>query len=74
MVRGFPEVFPVDISYLPSEREVKFSIILVPSTRPVLMEPYRMLTSELEELNKKLEDLLENRFVRPSVSPWGALV
>ncbi|RDX65922.1 hypothetical protein CR513_55375, partial [Mucuna pruriens] len=27
---------------------------------------------ELAELKKQLEDLLEKKFVRPSVSPWGA--
>ena len=26
----------------------------------------------LEELNKKLEDLLDKEFIRPSVSLWGA--
>ena len=29
---------------------------------------------ELAELKKQLEELLEKQFVRPSVSPWGALV
>jgi len=31
-----------------------------------------MLASELTELKKHLEDLLDKKFVRPSVSPWGA--
>ncbi|MCI96990.1 RNA-directed DNA polymerase (Reverse transcriptase), partial [Trifolium medium] len=38
------------------------------------MAPYRMSASELNELNKQLEELLEKSFVRPSVSPWGAPV
>ena len=33
-----------------------------------------MSASELVELKKQLEDLLEKKFVRPSVSPWGAPV
>ncbi|MCI78385.1 RNA-directed DNA polymerase (Reverse transcriptase), partial [Trifolium medium] len=36
------------------------------------MAPYRMSTTELEKLKQQLEELLEKRFVRPSVSPWGA--
>lgn len=36
------------------------------------MAPYRISASELVELKKKLEDFLEKKFVRPSVSPWGA--
>ncbi|MCI95256.1 RNA-directed DNA polymerase (Reverse transcriptase), partial [Trifolium medium] len=38
------------------------------------MEPYRMSAAELEKLKEQLEELLEKRFVRPNVSPWGAPV
>ena len=38
------------------------------------MAPYRMSASEFAELKKKLEDLMDKKFVRPSVSPWGAPV
>jgi len=33
-----------------------------------------MSSSELGELKKQLEELLEKQFIRPSVSPWGAPV
>ncbi|MCI88622.1 RNA-directed DNA polymerase (Reverse transcriptase), partial [Trifolium medium] len=33
-----------------------------------------MSVAELEKLKEQLEELLEKRFVRPSVSPWGAPV
>jgi len=74
VVQEFPEVFPNDITDLPLEREVEFAIDLVPGTSPILIAPYRMSASELGELNKQLEELLEKQFIRPSVSPWGALV
>lgn len=74
VVRDLPEVFPDDISDVPPEREVKFSIDLVHGTRPVSLAPYMMSASELIKLKKQLEDLLEKRFMRPSVLPWGALV
>lgn len=48
----FPDVFPDDISDLVPEREVEFAIDLVPDTRPVSMEPYRVFVSELGELKK----------------------
>ncbi|XP_050894352.1 uncharacterized mitochondrial protein AtMg00860-like [Lathyrus oleraceus] len=35
------------------------------------MDPYRNPTSELSELRKQLEDLLEKKFVRLSNSSWG---
>ncbi|MCI71601.1 RNA-directed DNA polymerase (Reverse transcriptase), partial [Trifolium medium] len=33
-----------------------------------------MSAAELGRLKEQLEELLEKRFVRSSVSPWGALV
>ena len=74
IVRDFPEAFPEDVSILLSEREVEFTIDLVPGTSPVSMAPYRMSASELKELKSQLEDLLEKKFIRLSVSLWGALV
>jgi len=65
VVCEFPEVFP----NVPPEREVEFSIDLVPGMKPVSMAHYRMSDSELAELKKQLEDLLNKKFVRPSVSP-----
>ena len=74
IVRNFPEVFPEDVSDFMLEREVEFSIDLVPGTSPVSMAPYRMSTSELKDLKRQLEDFLEKKFIRPSVSLWGAPV
>ena len=43
-------MFPDDVSDFPPEREVEFSIDVVPGTSPVSMSPYRMFASELREL------------------------
>ena len=72
VVCEFPEVFPDEIPDVPPEREVEFSIDLIPGTKPVSMALYRMSASELAELEKQLEDLLDKKFVRPSVLPWEA--
>jgi len=74
VVQEFPEVFPDDIIDLPPEREVEFAIDLVPGTSPISIASYRMSASELGELKKQLEELLEKQFIRPSVSPWGSPV
>jgi hypothetical protein len=74
VVCEFPEVFPDEIPDVPPEREIEFSIDLVPGTKRVSMAPYRMSASELAELKKQLEDLLDKKFIRPSVSPCGAPV
>ena len=36
--------------------------------------PYRMSTPEMLELKMQLRELLEKKYIRPSVSPWGAPV
>ena len=74
IVREFLEVFPEDISSLPPEREINFSIDLVPGAGPISIAPYRMSPIELVELKKQLEELLDKQFVRPNVSPLGVPV
>ncbi|MCI14287.1 cellular nucleic acid-binding protein, partial [Trifolium medium] len=74
IVCEFSDVFLEDVSDVPPEREVEFTIDLVPGTSPISMAPYRMSASELNELKKQLEELFEKRFIRPNVSPWGAPV
>ncbi|RVW32567.1 Transposon Ty3-I Gag-Pol polyprotein [Vitis vinifera] len=59
---------------LPPEREVEFTIDLVPGTGPMSKAPYRMAPVELKELKVQLQELLDKGFIRPSVSPWGAPV
>lgn len=63
VVCDFPKVFSDDISDLPPEHDVEFSIDLVPSIFHVSVAPYRMTASELSELKKQLEEFLEKRFV-----------
>ncbi|GJR68169.1 putative reverse transcriptase domain-containing protein [Tanacetum coccineum] len=56
VVRGFPEVFPDDLSGLPSIQEIKFRIKLIPGATLVAKSPYRLAPSELEELFVKKKD------------------
>ena len=74
VVKDFSEVFPDDILGLQLKREIYFSIDLVPRAAPISAPPYRMSPAELAELKKHIEELLEKKFIRPSVSPWGAPV
>ena len=74
VVREFPDVFPDDITGLPPDREVEFTIDLIPETDPISIPPYRMALAELRELKAQLEELLSKGFIRRSISPWGAPV
>ncbi|RVW87815.1 hypothetical protein CK203_043970 [Vitis vinifera] len=55
IVREYPDVFPEDLPGLPPEREVEFTIDLVPGTGPMSKAPYRMAPVELKELKVQLQ-------------------
>ncbi|XP_019056861.1 PREDICTED: uncharacterized protein LOC109116239 [Tarenaya hassleriana] len=74
VVREFPDVFPDELPGLPPEREVDFSIEVVPGMELISKTPHRMAPTEMAELKKQLNELMETGFIRPSVSPWGAPV
>nr|GEZ09607.1 hypothetical protein [Tanacetum cinerariifolium] len=74
VVREFLEVFPEDILGIPPTRQVEFQIDLVPGAAPVARAPYRLAPSEMKELADQLQELTNKGFIRPSSSPWGALV
>ncbi|XP_058734258.1 uncharacterized protein LOC131605987 [Vicia villosa] len=67
VVCDFLEVFPDEIPSTPPEREVEFSIDLVPGTKPISMAPYRMSASKLSEMKSQLEDLLEKKYPLPRI-------
>nr|GFA40985.1 hypothetical protein [Tanacetum cinerariifolium] len=46
---------------------------MVLGTQPFSKAPYHMAPIELKELKEQLQELLDLGFIRPSVSPWGAL-
>nr|GFB17539.1 putative reverse transcriptase domain-containing protein [Tanacetum cinerariifolium] len=74
IVRNFPEVFPEELTGLPSTRPVEFQIDLVPGAAPVAWAPYRLAPSEMKELAEQLKELFDKGFIRPSSAPWGAPV
>ncbi|KAD3066980.1 hypothetical protein E3N88_34860 [Mikania micrantha] len=74
IVCEFPDVFPKELPGLPPDREVEFTIDLIPGAEPISKAPYRMAPLELKELKEQLHKLLELGFIRPSVSPWGTPV
>ncbi|KAB2598686.1 S ribonuclease [Pyrus ussuriensis x Pyrus communis] len=74
VVRHFPDVFPEDLPGLPPDRDVEFTIELIPGTNPISLTPYRMAPAELRELKVQLQELVDKGFIQPSTSPWGAPV
>ena len=71
MVCEFPDVFLEELPGLPPDRDVEFSIELVPGMAPISRRPYRMPPNELAELKVQLQDLLDKGLIQPSSSSWG---
>ncbi|XP_070025924.1 uncharacterized protein [Nicotiana sylvestris] len=73
-VHDFLDVFLVDLSGMPPDRDIDFGIDLLPGTQTISIPLYRMSPPELKELKDQLQELLDKGFIRPSVSLWGAHV
>ncbi|KAL0544200.1 hypothetical protein IC582_019313 [Cucumis melo] len=74
VVKEFLDVFPDDLSGLPLDRDIEFTIELLPGKAPISQAPYKMAPSELKELKMQLQELVDKGYIKPSVSPWRASV
>jgi hypothetical protein len=71
VVSEFPDVFPDDLPGMPPDRDIEFSIDLLPGTAPIAKRPYRMAPVEHEEVKKTVDKLLAKGYIRHSFSPWA---
>ena len=72
VVQEFADVFPDELPGMPPERDVELTIDLVPGTKPIAKNAYRLAAPGLAELKKQLEELQRKGFIRPAASQWGA--
>ena len=73
-MKEFLDIFPEELPVLPPKREILFGIELLRGTVLVPIALYRMAPKELKEFKAPLSKFLDRGFIRPSVSPWGALI
>ncbi|CAA0830271.1 Unknown protein, partial [Striga hermonthica] len=66
VVREFVDVIPDELPGGPPNRQVEFSIDLIPGVGPVSKAPYRMAPKKLQELKAQIHELLRLGFIRPS--------
>jgi hypothetical protein len=71
VLEEFLDVIPKD---LPPRRRVDNAIEVMPGVPPPAKAPYRMSHEELKEHKVQLEELLVKGYIKPSKSPYGALV
>ena len=74
VLQKFRDLFLDEILGLPPKRDIDFTIELVPGEALVSKTPYRMSMPEMLELKMQLQELLEKKYIMPSVSPCRALV
>ncbi|KAK8944847.1 hypothetical protein KSP39_PZI007981 [Platanthera zijinensis] len=74
VVSEYPDVFPDNLPGSPPQREIDFTIELVPGAKPVSFSLYRLAPKEMTKLKVQLQELLEQGYVCPSSSPWSAPV
>ena len=72
VLQQFQDVFPAKYSELPLHREVEFSIEFVPRVAPTSKTPYKMSNLELVKLKLQWKEMIDKRYIRPSVSPLSA--
>jgi hypothetical protein len=51
---------------MPPDRDIEFSIELLPGTTPIYKRPYGMNVKDLAELKKQIDELLNKGYIRPS--------
>nr|GFA47960.1 DNA/RNA polymerases superfamily protein [Tanacetum cinerariifolium]GFA57159.1 DNA/RNA polymerases superfamily protein [Tanacetum cinerariifolium] len=69
---GYHDMMP--LFCVERKRQVEFRIDLIPGAAPVACAPYCLAPSEMKELSEQLKELSKKGFIRPSSSPWGALI
>ena len=75
IIREFCDIFPEKLSKgLPAERQVQHEIKIEPGSKPPYRPPYRLGPAEQDELEEQVKYLLDQGFIRPSCSPYGAPV
>ncbi|GKA80588.1 reverse transcriptase domain-containing protein, partial [Tanacetum coccineum] len=63
IVKEFLEVFPEDLPGLPPVHQVEFQIDLIPGAPLVARAPYRLASSEMQELSNQLQELVDKVFI-----------
>lgn len=70
MVCEYLDVFSKELSRLPFDREVEFTIDVIPGTTPIFQAPYHMALGELKELKVHLQELVDE-VISDRVFPHG---
>lgn len=74
VVCEYPVVFSDELPRMLLDRDMEFTIDLLPGTSHIPKRSYRMTSDKLVELMQQLKEKLDKGFICPSSSPWGSPV
>ncbi|CAI7732175.1 unnamed protein product [Closterium sp. NIES-53] len=75
VLEQYKDIMPDDLSAgVPPARTHEHEIVEEPGAKPVSRAPYRLSPTELTDMKKQKEYLLDRQLIRPSTSPYGAPV
>ena len=69
VLKEFEDIFPEEVPGLPPKRDIEFTIDLILGAVLASKDPYRMNIIKLTELKTQLQELIDKKYIRPSVSP-----
>ena len=75
ILEDYWDIFPSKLPYgPPPKRQLDHEIDTIPGEAPPHKSPYRLSSTEMEELWRQVELLLQQGWIRPSSSPYSAPV
>ncbi|CAI7795767.1 unnamed protein product [Closterium sp. NIES-53] len=75
VLEQYKDIMPDDLpAGVPPARTHAHEIVEEPGAKPVSRAPYRLSPTELTDMKKQIEYLLDRQLIRPSTSPYGAPV
>ncbi|CAI7798665.1 unnamed protein product, partial [Closterium sp. NIES-54] len=73
VLEQYKDIMPDDLpAGVTPTRTHEHEIVEEPGAKPVSRAPYRLSPTELTDMKKQIEYLLDRQLIRPSTSPYGA--
>jgi hypothetical protein len=72
LVNDYGDVFALSNSELEGTDVLQYEIHVSPDARPIRQKPYNQSEKARNEIRKQIQELLDIKFIRRSVSPWAA--
>ena len=63
VLKEFEDIFPEEVLKLPPERDIDFTIDLIPRAVPASKSPYQTNIIDLIELKSQLQELIDKNYI-----------